>query len=148
MRVLVARGRRVNLLLVWERSRRLLVKRVPESQPSGPGTDQGCRSGWADGVLSLLASRTYEEGLPLETRIPGFRDSAVPVSDKIREDTVHSSTAQYRPEEPVSVLGSCTGTSLYKGRLERLSYRPRQRTRPIGKDIRDTGACLRRYTAS
>ena len=27
-------------------------------------------------MLPLLAARTYDEGLPLETGIPGFRDSA------------------------------------------------------------------------
>ena len=35
-----------------------------------------------DGVLPLPAARTYEEGLPLEIGIPGFRDSAVPVSGR------------------------------------------------------------------
>ena len=37
---------------------------------------------WADGVLPLPATRTYEEGLPLETGIPRFPDSAVPVSGR------------------------------------------------------------------
>ena len=46
--------------------------RVPGPRPSGPGTDKSCQSGWADGVLPLPAARTYEEGLPLETGIPGF----------------------------------------------------------------------------
>ena len=85
MRVLVARGRRVSLLLVRERSRRLLVQ-------VGPGTNQGCQSGWADGELPLPATRTYEEGFPLETGILRFRDSAVPISCGIGEDTVYSST--------------------------------------------------------
>ena len=67
--------------------------RVPGLRPSGPGTDQGCRSGWADGVLSLPAAWTHEEGLPPETRIPGFPNSTVPVSDRTGEDTVYSSTA-------------------------------------------------------
>ena len=66
--------------------------RVPEQRPSGPGTDQGCRLGWAGGVLSLLAARTYEEGLPQETGIPGFRDSIIPISGRTGEDTVYSST--------------------------------------------------------
>ena len=52
----------------------------------------------------LSADQTYE-GLPLETRIPGFRVSTVPVSGRTGEDTVYSSTARYRLEEPVSVLG-------------------------------------------
>ena len=36
------------------------------------------------------------------------------------KDTIYSSTARYRPEEPVSVSGSCTGTSYYTSRPERL----------------------------
>ena len=67
--------------------------RVPKSRPSGPRTDQGCQSSWADGVLPLPATRTYEEGLPSEIGIPGFWDSAVPVSGGTGEDTVYSSTA-------------------------------------------------------
>ena len=101
------------------------------------------RAGSADGVLPLPAARTYEEGLPPKTRILGFWDSAIPVSSRIREDTVYSSTAQYRPEEPVSELGSCTGTSHYTGRPD---YGSRQRTRPTGRDIRGSGACLRHHT--
>ena len=88
-------------------------------------TDQSYRSGWADGVLPLPAARTYEEGLPLETGIPRFQDSAVPINGRTGEDTVYSSTAQYRPEEPVLVSRSCTGTSSYTGRPERLDYGPR-----------------------
>ena len=86
MRVLVARGMRVSLLLVRGRS---------------PGTNESCWSGWADGVLPLPAARTHEEGLPPETRIPGFWDSTVPVSGRKGEETIHFSTAQYRLEEPV-----------------------------------------------
>ena len=51
-------------------------------RPSGPGMDQSFQSGWADGVLSLPAAQTYQEGLPLETRIPRLRDGAVPVSGR------------------------------------------------------------------
>ena len=96
--------------------------RVPESRPSGPGTDESYRSGGADGVLPLSAAWTHEEGLPPETRILGFRDSAVLVSGRTEEDTVYSSIARYRPEEPVSVLGSYTGTSHFTGRPERPEY--------------------------
>ena len=77
--------------------------RVPESRSSEPGTDESCRSSGADGVLPLLAAWTHEEGLPPETEIPGFWDSTVPVNSKTGEDTVHSSTAWYRPEEPLYV---------------------------------------------
>ena len=57
-------------------------------------------------MLPLPAAWTYQEELSPETGIPGFRDSAVPVSGRIGEDTVYSSTDLYRPEEPVSVQGA------------------------------------------
>ena len=96
--------------------------RVPELRPSGPGTDESCRSGGTDGVLPLSAAWTHEMGLPLETGILGFWDSIVPVSSRTGEDTVRSSTARYRPERPVSVSGSYTGTSYFTGRPERPEY--------------------------
>ena len=58
-----------------------------------------------------------------------------------------SSTAQYRPEEPVTVSGRYTGTPPFTGRPERPEYGERQRTRPTGKDIRGPVACLRRHIA-
>ena len=73
-------------------------------------------------MLPLLAAWTHEEGLPLETGIPGFWDSIVPVSGRTGEDTVRSSTTRYRPEEPVSVSGSYTGSSHFTGRPERPEY--------------------------
>ena len=73
-------------------------------------------------MLSLLTTWTHEEGLPLETGIPGFWDSTVPISSRTGEDTVRSSTTRYRPEEPVSVSRSYTGTSHFIGRLERPEY--------------------------
>ena len=80
MRVLVARGRRVSLLLVRERRRGLLVHEGSKAAVTEPGTDQGCHSGRADGVLPLPAAWTYVEELPPETRILGFRDSTVPIN--------------------------------------------------------------------
>ena len=73
-------------------------------------------------MLPLSEAWTHEEGLPLETGIPGFWDSTVPVSSKTGEDTVRSSTARYKPERPVSISGSYTGTSHFTGRLERPEY--------------------------
>ena len=73
-------------------------------------------------MLPLSAAWTHEEGLPTETGIPGFWDSTVPVSSRTGEDIVRSSTARYRPEEPVSVSGSHTGTSHLTGRPERPEY--------------------------
>ena len=70
-------------------------------------------------MLPLPTARTYEEGLPSKAEIPGFWGSAVPVSGGTREDIVYSSTAQYKPEEPVSVSESCTSTSRYTGRQAR-----------------------------
>ena len=70
-------------------------------------------------MLLLLAAWTHEEGLPSEKGIPGFWDNTVPVSSRTGEDIVHSSTTQYKPEEPVSASGSYTGTSHFTGRLER-----------------------------
>ena len=101
-------------------------------------------------MLPLLTARTYEEGLPLETGIPGFWDSAVLVSGGIGADTIYSSAPKFGSEEPVSVSvsvsRSCTGISRYTGRLERQDYRPRQRMGPIGRDVRGTGACLHHHT--
>ena len=93
--------------------------RVPESRPSGPGTDESCRSGGTDGVLPLSAAWTHETGLPLETGILGFWDNTVPVSSRTGEDTVRSSTARYMPEEPVSVSGSYAGTPYFTSKPER-----------------------------
>ena len=73
-------------------------------------------------MLSLSTAWTHEEGLPLETGIPGFWDSTVPVSSRTGEDTVRSSTARYRPKRPVSVSGSYTGTSHFTGWPERPEY--------------------------
>ena len=73
-------------------------------------------------MLPLPVAWTHEEGLPPETGIPGFRDSAVSVNGRTGEDTVHSSTARYRPDESVSVSGSYTGTSNFTGMPERPEY--------------------------
>ena len=73
-------------------------------------------------MLPFPAAWTYQEGLPLKTGIPGFWNNAVLVSGKTGGDTVYSSTARYRQEEPESVSGSCTGTSRYTGMPERPGY--------------------------
>ena len=70
----------------------------------------------------LLAAWTHETGLPPKTGIPGFWDITVPVSSRTGEDTVHSSTARYRPEGLVSVSGSYTGTPHFTGRPEGPEY--------------------------
>ena len=73
-------------------------------------------------MLPLSAARTHEEGLPPESGIPGFWDNTVPINSRTGEDTIHSSTTRYRPEEPVLVSGSYTGTSHFIGRPERPKY--------------------------
>ena len=83
-------------------------------------------------MLPLPAAQTYEEGLPPETGILGFRDSAVPVNGGTGTDTVRSSISQYGPKEPVSVPRCCTGTFCYTGKPEGPDYGLRQRTGPIG----------------
>ena len=146
MWVLVERGRRVNLLLVQERSRGLLVHEGSKAVTirARDRSELPVKLGrWC----AIIANNwTYQEGFPLETGIPRLLDSAVSVSNRTGEDTVYSSTARYRPEELVSVSGSCTGTSRYTGRPERPGYGPRQRMRPTGRDIRGLGACLHYHT--
>ena len=73
-------------------------------------------------MLPLSAAWTHETGLPLETEIPGFWDSIVPVSSRTGEDTIRSSTARYRPGDPVSISGSYKGTPHFIGRPERPEY--------------------------
>ena len=73
-------------------------------------------------MLPLSVAWTHETGLPPETGILGFWDITVPVSSRTGEDTVHSSTAGYRPEGPVTVSGSYTGTPHFTGRPERPEY--------------------------
>ena len=67
-------------------------------------------------MLPLSTAWTHEEGLPPETGISRFWDSTFLISSKTGEDTVRSSTTRYRPEEPIPVSGSYTGTSHFTGR--------------------------------
>ena len=71
-------------------------------------------------MLPLSAAWTHETGFPPEIGIPGFWDITVPVSSKTGEDTVRSSTARYRPREPVSFLGSYAGTPHRQAREARI----------------------------
>ena len=61
-------------------------------------------------MLFMSTAWACETGLPPETGIPGFWDSTVPVSARTGEDIIYSSTARFRPEEPVSVSGCYTST--------------------------------------
>ena len=60
------------------------------------------------------------DGISSETGIPRLWDSTVPVSRRIGEYTVHSSTPWYGSEEPVSVSGCYTSTSSNTDRPEGL----------------------------
>ena len=136
IRVLVARGGRGSLLPVRERSRGLLVHVGSRAAAIRARDRSGLLVRLSRCVLSLPAARTYEEGLSPKTGILGFQDITVPISGRTGEDTVYSSIARYRPEEPVSVSRSCTGTSHYTSRLKRPGYGLRQRMRPTSRDIK------------
>ena len=69
--------------------------KVLEPRPSGPRSDQGSQSGGTDELLFLPSALTYEAVLPPKAKIPGFRDSAVPVISGTGADTVYSSTPHY-----------------------------------------------------
>ena len=86
-------------------------------------------------MLPLSAAWTHEEGLPLETGIPRFWDSTVPVSCRVGEYTVHSSTPWYGSEEPVSVSGCYTSTFGSTGRPEGSECGSRSGTGLIGLDF-------------
>ena len=93
IRVLLARGRRVSLLRVRERSRGLLVHEGSKVAAirARDGSELLVMLGrWC---ATIASCPTYEEGLPPKTRIPGFWDSTVPISGRTGEDTVPSSTS-------------------------------------------------------
>ena len=69
-------------------------------------------------MLLLPTAWACEKGLPPETGIPRHWDSAVPVSCRAGESTIHSSTPWYGSEEPVSVSGYYTSTFGGIGRPE------------------------------
>ena len=92
IRVLVLRGREINLLLVQERSRRLLVRKSSRAPIIRARDKLGLPDGRTYVMFPLPAARTYEEGLPSEARIPRFWDSAIPISGRTGEDTFCSST--------------------------------------------------------
>ena len=79
-------------------------------------------------MLLLPTAWACETGLPPETGIPGCWDSAVPVSCRIGEYTVHSSTPWYGSEEPVSVSGCYTSTFDNTGGPEGPEYGSRSGT--------------------
>ena len=86
-------------------------------------------------MLLLPTTWACETGLPPETGIPGYWDSAVPVSCRIVEYTVHSSTPWYGSEEPVSVLGCYTSTFGSTGGPEGLECGSRSGTGLTGRDF-------------
>ena len=99
-----------------------------------------------DGVLPLSAAWTHETGLPPETGIPGFWDSIVPVSSRTGEDTIRSSTARYRPEEPVSVSGSYLAPHISQAGPRGQSVGRGRGRGPQAETSGVQGACLLRHT--
>ena len=61
-------------------------------------------------MLLMPTAWACETGLPPETGILGYWDSAIPVSCRTRDYTIHSSTPWYESEEPVLVSGCYTST--------------------------------------
>ena len=92
MRVLVARGRRINLLLAWDKGRRLLSHEdfKDRARLSRPRPDQGFQSVRTDDMFPFPSAQTCEVGLPSEARIPRFWDNVVLVISGIGTDTVCS----------------------------------------------------------
>ena len=91
--MLVARGRRVSLLLVRERSRGLLDHESSRATAirARDGSGFPVRLGrWCATIASILDTL---RGMPSETGIPRFWDSVVPIGGKTGEDTVYSSIA-------------------------------------------------------
>ena len=62
-------------------------------------------------MFPLPAARTYEEGLPLETGIPGFWNSSVPVNGRTGEDTVPPPSMGQRNQYQFQGAASAPSTS-------------------------------------
>ena len=73
--------------------------------------------------------------MPLETGIPGFLDSAVPISCRTGEYKFHSSIPYYESEEPVSVSGCYTSTFGSTGGPKVPECGSRAGTRLTGRDF-------------
>ena len=86
-------------------------------------------------MLLLPIAWACETRLPPETGISEHWDSAVPVSCRAGESTVHSSTPQYGSEEPVSVSGCYTSTFGSTGGPEEPEGGSRSGIGPTGRDF-------------
>ena len=126
MRVLVARGRRVGLLLVRERSRGLLVHVGFRAAAIRAKDKSGLPVKLGRWCATIANSPDISGGIAPRDRDPRVSGQRSPSSCRTGEDTVYSFKARYR--------------------LERPDYVPRQRTRPTGRDVRGSGACLRHHT--
>ena len=93
MWVLVARERRISLLLVRDRSRRLLFHEDFRDgpRPSEPRPYQGSWPASTDDMFPLPSVWTYEVGLSAEARILELWDTTAPVVNGICADVVCSS---------------------------------------------------------
>ena len=142
---LVRRGR-INLLLVREKGRRLLLLECLRDEALASRAKVRPGSAKADDMLLLPSALTYEAGLPLKARIPGFRAGAVLVINRIGADTVCSFSPRYGSEEPLSIARFYASTFDNTNRSEGPDYGSRSRIGFTGKDFRDLRACLRHYT--
>ena len=89
---------------------------------SGLRLDHGFQSVRTDDIFPLPPARTCETRLLVEARIPGIRDTLIPVSSGIGVDIVYSFSPQCWLEGPVSVSGCTTGPFCYTDRPERPRY--------------------------
>ena len=93
-------------------------------------------------MLFLPTAWTHETGLPPKTGIQGFWDSTIPVSYRTGEETIHSSTAKYGLEEPISVAGCYTSTFGSTDGPEGLECGSKSGTELAGQDFEDSRECL------
>ena len=154
--VIVLRGRRINFLIVQERSRRLLfhedfrdraeairAKARLGSRLSRPRPDQGFQLVKTNDMFPLPSAWTYEAGLPSEARILGFWDSAIPVISGTGTDTICSFSPRCGPGEPMSVPRCCISTYYFVDGPYGPGLGLGSRPRLSGRYFKDLGAYLR-----
>ena len=143
MRELVARGRKVNLLLVRERSRGILVHEGFRAATIQARDKSGLSVRLGRWCATIASNPDISRGIAPRDRDPRVLGQRSPNQ---RWDRSGYNISLHSPEEPVSVSKSYTGTSRYTGRPERPDYGLRQRTRPTSRGVRGSGACLRHHT--
>ena len=111
-RVLVAKGRRISLLLVRERSRNFYSMRISGMglRPSEPRPYQGPWPAKTDDMFPFPSTCTYKAGLLAEARISKLWDTTSSIVSGTCTDAVCSSLRQHEPGEVMKVPGCCTST--------------------------------------